>query len=159
MNYIIDGYNLLHQVRVIRSRHVAPHELEKGRRSLIGQLRGKFAKLPGQVKVVFDAMRAPGDVTPRVTHHGIEIFFTLKEEADDFIERLIDEASNPEEWTVVSNDARLREAARWKGCPHMDCLDFWEWVQRRPTEETVQEEKPDDRSADEIGWRRKEFEG
>ena len=60
-SYLIDGYNLMHMLGMIRKR-IGPGELEAARRRLLDFLVTAFAADVQQVTIVFDAQHAP----PRV---------------------------------------------------------------------------------------------
>src|SRR6266567_621411 len=116
MQYLIDGYNLLHQVGLLSGR-VGPAKLEKARLALLGHLSGRLGAEAAKVTVVFDALRAPPGAADALEYQGIRVFFTRCEEADDLIEEFIRSASAPKTLTVVSNDRRIRDAARRRRCP------------------------------------------
>src|SRR5207248_772703 len=84
------------------------------------------------VTVVFDALRAPPTAADALEYQGIQVFFTRDEEADDLIERLIRRASAPRLLTVVSDDHRVRDAARRRKCAVVECADFWDFLAQRP---------------------------
>ena len=131
MRYLIDGYNLLHAMGVLTGR-VGPHGLEKARLALFGRLLALHADAPGRVTVVFDAANAPPGVAPEQEYQGLHIHFALHEEADDAIEALILHDSAPRQLTIVSDDRRLKEAARRRHCPSLGCLDYLEQAGRPP---------------------------
>jgi predicted RNA-binding protein with PIN domain len=130
VHYLIDGYNLLHHVGLLTGR-VGPSGLEKARRALLEHLSGRFGEQAVNVTVVFDAQRAPPTAADTLQHQGIQVFFTRSEEADDLIEELIRRASAPKLLTVVSNDRRIREAARRRQCPVVECVEFWDTLGQR----------------------------
>ena len=131
MRYLIDGYNLLHAMGVLAGR-VGPHGLEKARLALLGRLLALHADDPGRVTVVFDAARARAGAEREQEYNGLHILYALREEADDVIEAIIRRESTPRQLTVVSDDRRLKEAARRRQCPALGCLDYLEQV-GRPT--------------------------
>ena len=132
MRYLIDGYNLLHAMGVLTGR-VGPHGLEKARLALLGRLLALHADDPGCVTVVFDAAKAPPPGAEREQEYkGVHVLFALAEEADDVIEAIIRRESSPRQLTVVSDDRRLKEAARRRQCPALGCLDYLERVSRPP---------------------------
>ena len=131
MRYLIDGYNMLHAMGVLAGR-VGPHGLEKARLALLGRLLALHADDPGRVTVVFDAAHAPPGAEREQNHEGIHVLFALREEADDVIEALIRRDSAPRQLTIVSDDRRLKEAARRRHCPALGCLDYLEQVGRPP---------------------------
>jgi hypothetical protein len=151
MRYLIDGYNLLHAMGVLSGR-VGPHGLEKARLALLGRLLHLHAGDPGRVTVVFDAANAPPGAEREQEYKGVHVLFALREEADDVIEALIRRDSAPRQLTVVSDDRRLKEAARRRQCPSLGCLDYLEHVgrpaRRGPTVEV--QAKPQAVSAEEA---------
>ena len=66
MLYLIDGYNLLHAMGVLRGR-VGPTGLEKARRRLLGLLHGSYGDESCRVTVVFDA----ANLGTTNTHHEL----------------------------------------------------------------------------------------
>src|SRR5215475_11099358 len=113
-SYIIDGYNLIHALGMIE-RQVGPGGLEESRRRLIGFL-AKALGAGAQATIVFDANHAPRNLPRQQTQHGLLIEFAPPHQsADDRIETLIDESTNPAELVLVSNDHRLQGAARRRG--------------------------------------------
>lgn len=130
MNFIIDGYNLLHAMGALRGR-AGPGGLEQARHRLVGLLKGAFAEDVGALTVVFDASHAPSDVPTLTSAHGVRIRFARGEEADDLIETLIEEHSAPRNLTVVSNDNRLRRAARRRRAHGMSCESFVRLLAKR----------------------------
>src|SRR2546423_542027 len=104
MLYLIDGYNLLHAMGVMRPR-MGPSGLERARGSLLGLLAGVYGDEANLVTVVFDAAAAPRGAEREQHHRGIIVRFAIDEaEADDLIEQLIRKASTPKQLTVVSDD-------------------------------------------------------
>ena len=142
MHYLIDGYNLLHHVGLLTGR-AGPSGLEKARQALLGRLSGRLGEHAADVTVVFDARRAPPTASDRLDYQGIEVLFTRREEADDLIEELIRRAAVPKLLTVVSNDHRIRDAARHRGCPAAECVEFWESLDRRPPERVERPAAPE----------------
>lgn len=136
MLYLIDGYNLLHVMGVLPGR-VGPAGLQKTRLALLGRLRGAFGEDTGQITVVFDAAKpAPGAVEIQ-DYHGIQVRFAIhQEQADDLIELLIRQDSNPRQLTVVSDDHRVQKAARRRHCPVLGCGEFLDWLDRRRKKKT-----------------------
>jgi predicted RNA-binding protein with PIN domain len=130
MQFLIDGYNLLYAMNLMRPR-LGPHGLEKARNALVGRLAGALGPQAAQATVVFDAAAAPPDVPRAEPHQGVRVLFTSKgEEADDRIERLLPGYA-PKQLTVVSDDNRLIQAAQHRGCHVMKCDAFLAWLDRR----------------------------
>src|SRR5216683_3684936 len=99
--YLIDGYNLLHAMGVLRGR-VGPQGLEKARLRLLGLLQGALGKDAGQATIVFDAAGAPAGTADEQDYQGIHVRFAVHhEQADDLIEALIRQTSAPKQLAVV----------------------------------------------------------
>ena len=130
MLYLIDGYNLLFAMGVLLPRRTGPHLLEKARQRLLGLLRG--AGGDGTITVIFDAKHPPPGAPAEWDQEGIHVAFAVKEgEADELIEELIRRASVPGRLTVVSDDRRIRQAARRRHCVVQGCGDFLDWLDRQ----------------------------
>ena len=128
MNFLIDGYNLLHAIGwapLVKS----SGKLEPARQKLLEWLADATPMREGlvQFRVVFDAQngRAPSGGK---SHRGVVIHFAYKKTADDLIEEMLDAAKVPKSITVVSNDARLSEAARRAGATGWGSKEFLDWL-------------------------------
>jgi hypothetical protein len=132
MRYLIDGYNLLHATGHL-SGTVPPLGLERARRVLLDQLVSHYGESASCVTVVFDVRRAPAGLAPERDHHGVRVVHAVGREADEVIEEMIRGEVAPQSLTVVSNDRRLREAARRKRCHLIGCLDYFESLLRPET--------------------------
>lgn len=142
MQYVIDGYNLLHQVGLL-SGTVNPAGLQRARQTLLEHLVQRLGKRAFAVTVVFDATAGSRLAGVSESHEGITVLFTGGEEADDLIETLIRQAAAPKSLTVVSNDHRLRKAAERRGCPVCECVDFWDSVGKEAKRSAEEDEAPD----------------
>jgi hypothetical protein len=127
MRYVIDGYNVLYAIGLVHAK-MGPHGLEKARLALLGRLHASGAA--EAMTVVFDASHAPPGAVAEQDSQGVRALFALKGEADDLIEDLIRQDSAPRGLTVVSDDRRVRQAARRRHCPVLGCLDFIEQLSR-----------------------------
>jgi predicted RNA-binding protein with PIN domain len=160
MRYLIDGYNLLHAMGLLRGK-AGPHGLEKARVSLLGRLAGAFGEYAGSVTVVFDASRAPTGADSSGQYQGVHVHYTQNQEADDLIEEFIRHDSSPRQLTIVSNDRRLKDAARRRQCRVLGCADFLDQIDRQrhtagppPPEKSA---KPDEVTRDETQHWLREF--
>jgi hypothetical protein len=119
MRFVIDGNNLLHALGKLTARST-PFTLDAARRWLVAQVRAHG----GEATIVFDGQPAPkqkrDDLGPP------RVVFSLRASADDIIEDLIRADTGPRHLAVVSDDIRLREAARHRGCVSLRCLDYAE---------------------------------
>jgi hypothetical protein len=122
MPFLIDGYNLLYALGQLTPRSGRP-ALAGARRWLLAQLRlGHGAG----VTVVYDGKRAPPGTPGDQGSGDVRVEFSQGESADDLIEGLIAAEPSPRALTVVSDDHRIRQAARRRGCPVLGCLDYAE---------------------------------
>lgn len=127
--YIIDGYNLIHALGMIR-KDAGPGGLQASRTQLLRFLAQSFGERSSAVTVIFDARQAPPKLPREQQHHGIAIRFAAKgQTADDLIEALISADAAPKSLIVVSNDARLQHAAQRRQAQawtHEMLLDFFD---------------------------------
>ncbi|MCS6851745.1 MAG: NYN domain-containing protein, partial [Gemmataceae bacterium] len=85
MRYLIDGYNLIHAMGLIRGR-AGPWGLEKARRNLLGVLWGALGDEASEVTVVFDAAWGPGGGHPAPPLSGNKVHIAPKTKpAQDFL--------------------------------------------------------------------------
>ena len=129
MRYLIDGYNLLHAMGLLRGK-AGPHGLEKARLALLGHLCGCHRADVSAVTVIFDAAGAPPGAVPEDEYQGLHISYALDGKADDRIEDLIRHEATPNQLTVVSDDHRIQQAARRRRCLVLGCLDYLDEMER-----------------------------
>jgi hypothetical protein len=106
-------------------------QLEPARRNLLDRLATGHGRDAAHLIVVFDAKSAPPGVPARQQVFGIEVSFAP--DADERIEELIARESAPRSLTLVSDDRRLQQSARRRGCPVLGCLDYLERLTAHPT--------------------------
>ena len=122
MRYLIDGYNLLYALGLAR-KNGGRAAWDRGRRQLLDWLADRHGNSAGDVTVIFDAQNSMGGVIEE-THRGLRVLRDRGRTADDMIEDLLQEEQSPETLTVVSNDARVREAARRRGTGIQNCDEY-----------------------------------
>lgn len=162
MLYLIDGYNLLFALGVLLKGRTGPKVLEKARHRLLELLHDAYGEGSAAVTVVFDAKHAPPGLPAELDYRGVRVAFAVHEaEADDLIEQLIRQASVPHRLTVVSDDHRIREAARRRHCVVQGCGDFLDALDARrrtpPARSAAEPAKPDAVSPEEAGHWLREF--
>jgi predicted RNA-binding protein with PIN domain len=120
MNLIIDGYNLLHASGVFPA--AGPPTLERARRALLDHLVELLGpKQVARSTIVFDAVQAPPGLPRALMHNGLAVRFARRGgTADELIEELIAEETNPRNLLVVSSDHRVQRAARQRGAKFAD---------------------------------------
>ena len=127
MRYLIDGYNLMHAIGLVRKNGGETGWLA-ARRKLLDWLADQLAHRPtDSFIIVFDAQRSLGTLESNL-HRGVKVLIARGSTADDVIEQMLAEEIFPRQLTVVSNDHRLRDSA-WRGdCGWTTCGDFTETV-------------------------------
>jgi predicted RNA-binding protein with PIN domain len=125
VTFLIDGYNLMHAAGLAH-RAMPAAQFDRARARFLDWL-ADAAKDRAELRVVFDAQQAP---TPSLetVHRGVRIRFAFRRTADDLIEELVAVEQQPELLTVVSNDSRVREAARRSTCSTFTCAEFIDWL-------------------------------
>jgi predicted RNA-binding protein with PIN domain len=124
--WLIDGYNLLHALGLLR-RDAGDRALENARRRLLHYLHDALGDDPPTMTVVFDAAAPPPGVPAEFDFHRLHVRFAVgHDEADDLIEHLIRQCPSPRHLRVVSDDHRLQRAARRRECVLLGCQDFLE---------------------------------
>jgi predicted RNA-binding protein with PIN domain len=151
VEFLIDGYNLLHAMGW--GPKAGGISLERSRLRLIEWLAAALGAQSADVLVVFDAVHGRGQA--ETVHRGIRIEFSVGQTADDLIESLIAGFQPPNELTVVSNDHRIQQSARRRGVNSWTCGEYVDWLTTKkplgsapPAAQVV--EKPELPTAQEI---------
>ncbi|VTR92698.1 Uncharacterized protein OS=Isosphaera pallida (strain ATCC 43644 / DSM 9630 / IS1B) GN=Isop_0059 PE=4 SV=1: NYN_YacP [Gemmata massiliana] len=126
MTFLIDGYNLMHAVGLV-NRKTPCAQFERARTRFLDWLADGVKGRAVTVRVVFDAQDAPAP-SLEMTHRGVRVRFAYQRTADDVIEELVAVEQKPHAVTVVSNDSRVREAARRADCGVASCQEFTDWL-------------------------------
>ena len=127
MRYLIDGYNLMHALGLVRKNGGETGWLAS-RRKLLDWLADQLTRRNlDSFQVVFDAQRSVGALESNL-HRGVKVLIARGQSADDVIEELLAEEIQPKTLTVVSNDQRLRDAAWRVDCGWVTCGAFTELV-------------------------------
>jgi predicted RNA-binding protein with PIN domain len=153
MDYLIDGYNLLHVMGVLRDR-LGGKGLANARQRLLALVHGAHKEGSLRVTVVFDAAHPPRGLPAEQNFKGIDVQFAVgRDQADDLIEELIAQAASPKQLTVVSDDHRLQRAAKRRRCLSLGCDAYLRWMDRQyrqpPPNKPDQPSKPTKGSAEE----------
>jgi uncharacterized protein len=131
MRFLIDGYNLLHRLGLMRNR-MAPGELAGARQRLVSLLTKAWGKDAGTICIVYDSAGAPARRAPDRNNQDIDVRFARRgEAADDVIEEVIRNHSAPKQLTVISDDHRLQRAARRRACRVQSCTSYLEEMEHR----------------------------
>jgi predicted RNA-binding protein with PIN domain len=149
MRLLVDGYNLCHALGLLQAKagspaRAGPHELEKARLQLLGRLAAVCGDKDA-VTVVFDAAGALPGSTADDWHQGVHILYAQRRSADDLIEDLIAHDSDPRRLTVISDDRRLRQAARHRHCEVWGSEQFEAEMARHQRRRIEQARPPQDK--------------
>ena len=140
MHWLIDGYNLIRQVDFLQAEE---HKgLAAGREALLkflAEFSRRWVKGKSRVTVVFDGPKVEPGVHYRIKSDGyspsplpapagIKTIFSRGTTADQVIEELITESSNPADITVVSADGEVKRFAKRHRCATLDPAGFLEKV-------------------------------
>jgi predicted RNA-binding protein with PIN domain len=123
--FLIDGYNLMYAAG-LATRAMPAAQFDRARARFLDWL-ADGAGTRDEVRVVFDAQRAPSPSLD-TRHRGVRVRFAFRQTADDVIEELVAVERRPEFLVVVSNDSRVREAARRAACVTFTCAEFIDWL-------------------------------
>jgi uncharacterized protein len=126
VTFLIDAYNLMHAVGLLRQ-GVPAGGLERARTRFLDWLADGAKGRAAGLRVVFDAQDAPA-ASPESAHRGVRVRFAFRRTADDEIEELLAAEKHPARVTVVSNDTRVQEAGRRRGTAVYACEDFVDWL-------------------------------
>ncbi|WP_437228658.1 NYN domain-containing protein [Planctomicrobium sp. SH661] len=111
--YVIDGYNLLHNAGLARGKY-KPGEFDRARDRLLRRLRDSLTEEERtHTFIIFDAQYAESSDRRPLNLYGMTVLFSPRgRQADDLIEILLSAHQTPRDVTVVSSDHRLQRAAR-----------------------------------------------
>lgn len=113
MQWLIDGYNLMHASGAAGDPGSSAETFRRRRRRFLNELAARLgSQRARETTIVFDAKSPPTDFPLESTYQGLQVIFALGDEnADARIEELIAAHSAPKALTVVSSDRRVRQAA------------------------------------------------
>jgi len=161
MRYLIDGYNLLYALGIVR-RNGGRAAWDRARRELLDWLADRNGKAASDVTIIFDAQNAFGGLLEE-RHRGLKVVRDRGRTADDLIEDMLKQEISPQELTVVSSDGRIRDAAIVHGYPTMRCEDYVDFLMNPPRSSTEgkprENEKPSQTSEEETAKWMKAFGG
>lgn len=143
MRLLIDGYNLLHASGIL-GRRLGASSLADARQVLLETL-GVWLTEAERMEstIVFDAKNAPAILPHREVYREMQIIFAKEfDEADDLIESLIRQESNPKKVLVVSSDRRLQRAAKRRKAPFIGSERWYEELQSRHVD-GVEQRRPE----------------
>jgi predicted RNA-binding protein with PIN domain len=139
MQWLIDGYNLMHATGAAGDPRVTQEGFRRRRRRFLSELaEGLGVRQARETTVVFDANTPPVDFELESSYKGIQVIFALGDEnADSRIEQLIAAHSVPKSLTVVSSDRRIRQAAQRRKARALSSDQFLDLVDRLRTKRSA----------------------
>jgi hypothetical protein len=127
MRFLIDGYNLLFALGLLR-KQMGARALERARAELLLWLHRAHVGRAGQVTVVFDGRGAREQLEAVQAENEMRVLFAVGRSADDFIEEMIRRDADPRKLTVVSSDHRIQAAAKRRRCISWDNSKYIDWA-------------------------------
>ncbi len=144
MPYMIDGHNLIGQLRDIAL------DDENDEALLVQKLIAFVARTRKRCVVVFD-YGLPGGKSRMSTRDVQVVFASQRSSADRVILERIGKLKDPRNWTVVSSDNEVQEAARARKLQVLTSLEFSELLRSPPAPEIDEGEAENvNLSADEV---------
>lgn len=138
MPFLIDGHNLIGQLPDIRLDDPNDEAL------LVQKLSGYAARTGKRFTVVFDA-GLPGGKS-RMSSNAVQVIFASSPGiADKLILDRIQRTRDPGNWTVVSSDHVVLDAARRRGMRATTSSDFARELNTPPAKATSDDDKPPSR--------------
>ncbi len=117
---VIDGYNLLRAIQ-----NLTEHSSNITDVQLCQIVDEYLYRIKKRGSIVFDGV-GPREKEAFNNLRNLEVVFSgTSHEADDVIEKLVRQSSAPKMLTVVSNDRRIKAAAKKRKATTVDCVDFW----------------------------------
>jgi hypothetical protein len=124
--FIIDGYNLQHQLGYVVKGQPHAH-FERGRKEMIAWLRQQLGEKSWELHIVFDAQKSSKSRHRFEDYDAIHVEFALGDSADNRIAQIVQTLPQPRLWTVVSNDHLVRDHASRYQCGVLACQ---QWIDR-----------------------------
>jgi predicted RNA-binding protein with PIN domain len=145
VTFLIDAYNLMHAVGLLRQ-GLPAKGLERARTRFLDWLADAAKGRDAVLCAIFDAQDAPV-ASAESEYRGVRVRFAYRRTADDEIEELLAAERQPAQVAVVSNDSRVREAGRRCGAVGYSCEEFVDWLMKEAqgadAPRSPQAEKPD----------------
>ncbi|MCQ9208148.1 MAG: NYN domain-containing protein [Omnitrophica bacterium] len=130
MKYIIDGYNVIHQIEQLKGKR-----LRSQREGLIGLLEAAQAqnKRFRDLTIVFDGQ---SDVLAPRIHSTVKIIFTRGKSADKKIKEIVDASSFARDISVISDDREIISFISSAGAKKISVDEFLKKVYRSQNRES-----------------------
>jgi len=142
MPFLIDGHNIIAAMESIELDD--PNDEAK----LVMKLRAWFSHIQRKAVLVFDG-GVPGGPSPTLSTADIKVIFAARHHtiADRIIRERLGALPDAANWTVISSDHEVLDAARSTGAKTMTAQEFADMIEHPPE---ANKEKPDAISAAEV---------
>jgi predicted RNA-binding protein with PIN domain len=142
MPFLIDGHNVISAMPAIEL--TDPHDEAK----LVLKLRSWAARTRRKATIVFDG-GLPGGYSRSLSGGGLEVVFAARSHtnADNIIKERLRHLPDASNWTVVSSDHEVRDAARRVGARTLTAQAFVKRIGRGPR---LKLSKPEEASDEEV---------
>ncbi len=137
MHYLVDGYNLLF-------RFLKANPLEKTRQAMIEELNTAVSELNLSVTLVFDGGK--DSLPPTLRHHfkAIELIYTTGDaSADHYILETVQEAHQPKNLTIITNDRELSSRCKREGAAILPIDTFIAFLTHKRQKKIKRTPRPD----------------
>ena len=153
MEYLVDGYNLLHAWDRDAS---GPDSLRDARIRLLEALAAFAERTGARVTAVFDGTDLP--YPDRGTHKGVKVLFSrTPEDADRLIAGRLERTHHARDTRVVSSDNAVRRQARSAGAQAVPAAEFARILREKPARKTPSRSRQDALTEGEIRAWAKDF--
>lgn len=142
MPFLIDGHNIIAAMESIELDD--PNDEAK----LVMKLRAWFSHIRRKAVLVFDG-GVPGGPSPTLSTADVKVIFAARHHtiADRIIRERLRDLPDAPNWTVISSDHEVLDAARSTGAKTMTAQEFADLIERPPE---ADKEKPDAISAADV---------
>lgn len=144
MKYILDGYNVIHQIVALQGKRLRSQREELIRLLEMAQAKNKRLK---SLTVVFDGQ--PDICAPNI-YSTLKVIFTKGKSADKKIKEMVESSTFSRDIAVVSNDREIRACISSAGAKKVSVREFLNKVYPSVTEPKSQSFKLDGIEAKKI---------
>ena len=118
MKYVIDGYNVIHQIQQLQGKRLRSQR--EGLIRILEMAQAKNRRLK-DLTVVFDGST---DVLAPKMHSTVKIIFTRGKSADKKIREIVESSNFSRDIDVVSDDRQIRSEAGFLGAKRVSVKEF-----------------------------------
>ncbi len=147
--YIIDGYNVIHNVP--RLRDALNQSLEHGRNMLVSLVRAYQSSHRTKMSLVFDGDEIGGASNEFTSTKWLKVIYSKPpEKADPLIKRMIRKTPNKKSLFVVSADNEIIQSARQHGAHVLSPDEFYFRATKHPVQDQLNQKYSEKISEQEL---------